>query len=475
MNAHFVLETVYEEGLSEYETFDDERNRIQVKKLDKTLDDGGYVNEISSFSHLPPKFFGIETRQFGQSYFKDDDAVHPFLQLKNLILNDKISDCDDKFQCIKYMTHIPHIDSHRHCLEACQHVLKDESIDVSRRHYFFANNDKYSKLNDQLVYDLHSYFFYLSLEKKYPLQFILLTARFIISFYPIESDARDDVLEFILDIADNTNESVWARSECADILYSIGVQDEVVYGMKILQELGHMDQDLNKITVYSDAQNVHNISINDSVRKVVMTLHRDYLLQNRESNLLGNCSLEHLHNAILKSTIVTDEQMTRLQHFFTRLMTDPTRFENLTLVDIFVIVVDKIKSFDDENIKSECFKRLIEEIIDSENTCHTGYVSRLVNVLSGFVEGDNYMLTISPQDELRSAVFARINSSIAALPIYLKEDVLNSLWGEDKSVFKEFYDMYSPEEELREEYKNLLSDEEFSRIYNKAVDNFQSS
>jgi len=154
-------------------------------------------------------------------------------------------------------------------------------------------------------------------------------------------------------------------------------------------------------------------------------------------------------------------------------MTDPTRYEGLTLTDIFILVATKIQTFE-EPTKTECYKRLIEEILDSEQTCHTGYVSRLINVLSGFVEGDNYLFTINPSDELRSAVFARLNVSISTLPPYLKEDVLNSLWGEDKSVFDEFYQMYNPEDELRKEYEGILKPEEFTLVYEKAVRNFQS-
>jgi hypothetical protein len=33
-------------------------------------------------------------------------------------------------------------------------------------------------------------------------------------------------------------------------------------------------------------------------------------------------------------------------------------------------------------------------------------------------------------------------------------------------------ELYSPEEELREEYKNLLTEEEFTLIYNKCIDSF---
>jgi hypothetical protein len=442
----------------------------EIKRLDHTLREGGYTHELGSFDHMPRQFFGIDTRLFGLSYTQDEQQ-HPFLQLKQLILNNVLPTYEDKFQCIKYMIHIPFINSHEHCLEVCKYVLQDESIEVTRRHYFFANNDKYAKLNDPLVYDLHPFFFTLGMQRHYPFTLLLLSARYILSFYPLDSEIRDIILDFLLDTADNSHETAHIRAECADILYSIGIQDEVIYGMKILQELGHMDQDLNKITIYSNTQNVHDPSIQDSVRKIVITLHKEYLASKQNESLIGHCSTEYLHKLITDQDKNID--ISRLSEFFTRLMTDPTRYEGLTLTDIFILVVDKIQTFS-ESIKSECYKRLIEEILDSEQTCHTGYVSRLINVLSGFVEGDNYLFTINPSDELRSAVFARLNASISTLPPYLKEDVLNSLWGDDKSVFDEFYQMYNPEDELQKEYEGILKPEEFKLIYDKAVRNFQS-
>ena len=439
------------------------------KENDRILQDG-YITELSSFDYLPPKFLGINTKLFGQTVLPHDCAIHPFFQLKQMAM-DINNSYDDRFQCVRYMTHIPYVNGNNHCIESSQHILQDETIEVNKRFYFFSNNDKYCKLNDYLVHALHPFFFELGKKLKYPLKILLISARYVFSFYPLYSDERNSVLDFVMDIADDENEDEYSRSECADILYSIGDQEEVIFGMKILQEIGYMDQDLNKTTIYSNTQNVHDETINSSVRKIIMTLHKDYLLLNL--NLLGNCSLEYLHKIFSDELKSSDDQNQKLQSFFMRLMTDPTKFENLTLVDIFIIVFHKIQSFIPE-IKDECFKRLVEEINESDNTCHTGYVSRLVNVLSGFVQEDRYMFTINPKDELRSAVFARINASMTALPPYLKEDVLNSLWSDDKTTFEEFYNLYTPEEELKEEYKEILSEEEFMSVYQKALKDFQS-
>jgi len=248
--------------------------------------------------------------------------------------------------------------------------------------------------------------------------------------------------------------------------------------MKILQEIGYMDQDLQKTTFYTNRQNVHDKTINDSVRRTINSLHKEYLKTAKE-NLLGQCSLEFLHKLVYDEFKADEHDSLlreKIQQFFVRIMTDSTKFENLTLSDIFLLVLTKIQTLSGD-IRKECYKRMLEEIKDASDTCHTGYVSRLVNVLSGFVEGEETLLTIDPRDELRSAIFARLNTSISTLPHYLKEDVTNSLWGDDKSTFEEFLSLYGDtiREELIVEYKDILEEEEVNQIYEKTVKDFQGN
>jgi hypothetical protein len=469
--SYLDFETESEYEVATFKSNNTENKPHDTKENDRILSEGGFIVNMSSFDHIPPKFLGIDTRTFGNAGNVYDDSIHPFLQLKKYALDHTI-EYDNRFQCVRYMVHIPYRECHTHCLEACKDLLSDESIEIDKRFYFFSNGDKYFKLTDQLVYDLHEYFFKIGLERKYPLKILLISVRYIISFYPDESEVREQVLDYILDIVDDVNETEYARAECADILYSIGRTEEAIYGMKKLQELGHMDQDLKKLTIYSNKQNVHDETINDSVKKIISALHKEYL-KNSTENMLGKCSLEYLHKIFTDDIKIDDKE--KIHSFFFRIMTDPTRFENLTLADIFMLVIFKIQTFD-EGVKKEILKRLLEEINDSSETCHTGYVSRLANVLSGFVEGEDFNIKIDPKDEIRSAVFARLNTAISTLPIYLREDVTTSLFGEDKTTFEEFLGIYGDNirDELEKEYKDVLSIEEVHKFYEKSIKDFQS-
>ena len=85
-------------------------------------------------------------------------------------------------------------------------------------------------------------------------------------------------------------------------------------------------------------------------------------------------------------------------------------------------------------------------------------------------------LRLDPKDELRSAIFARIHQRIRSLPDVLRNDVLEGLTSdkeEDKQYFDQFMDYYSPEEELWNEYKDIMIESEFKEVFIKSVNEYK--
>ena len=83
---------------------------------------------------------------------------------------------------------------------------------------------------------------------------------------------------------------------------------------------------------------------------------------------------------------------------------DKAYYFNNTLSTIIVKLWSYIKN--NEN-KKEMKKRLLEELEDMSGTCSSGFLSRLINVLSGFGEFDIY---ISWDDQIISNFAGRLNS-----------------------------------------------------------------
>jgi hypothetical protein len=454
-----------------------EKQKDELKNTNLLIG-GGYASELSSFEYMPQRFLGIDTSLFGTTNLKlyptiknkegEDIKVHPFMILKEKAMDNTI-EYIDRMQAIRYMAKIPYKNFIDHCVEASTVIIYDERIDPYEKFFFYANNDKYIKLEDNIVHRLHPIYFKEAKLENYPLEVTLLSARYIFINYSYDSDDRMDVLEYILNIADDKNETVYARAECADMLANFGEGNEVYFGKKIMEELGTLyDESLHK-TIYTNAQNVHSESVNDSVRKIIRSLRKEFNTIKLQS---GQYTLENIENDLFALQSNFESIREKIKSFFFRIMTDPSKYERLTLSDILLLVYYKIQTFDQES-KNTCIKRLLEEALESLETCTTGYLTRIINVLSGFVEGEEFVLRMKPQDELRSAIFARIHTKIRNLSDQTRNDVLESIMSEDKSTFDDFMEIYSPEEELKEEYKDLLSDEDFKLIFEKCVNEYK--
>ena len=73
-----------------------------------------------------------------------------------------------------------------------------------------------------------------------------------------------------------------------------------------------------------------------------------------------------------------------------RISTDPVIFEptRMTLADIFQRVFNRVLQMKDKDFFTDLMQRVYEELIDSKHVCATGYVSRILNILSGYPEID---------------------------------------------------------------------------------------
>ena len=423
---------------------------------DKTLE--SWNDHLSSFDFIPKSFLDIDTSLFGSS------RNNPFLTLKEKA-KDEMVKMEDRMQCVRYMCKIPFKNYVDHSVEASKTILLADNYDPYKLFYFYANNDKYVKLDDHVVYTLHPTFMSRCIGTNLPFELTMLVCKAIFISYPFDSDERIEVLEYILNIADDKNESVKARADCADLLFTFGEGDEIFFGKKIINSLGDLYEQ-NKIkTIWTNAQNVHNETIQDSILKIVKTLKRKSI--QTSSNL--KIEITKIQEILLNIQPTCEEKIT---NFCYRIAVDPSRYENLTLLDVFILIWDVIIS---SLHKVELTERLIEEIVDMDDTCSTGYLTRLVNVITGYVEEEDLILRLSPKDELRSATFARIMAKIRGLPDQVRNDILEELGSEskEKQMFDEFMELNSPFDELLEEYKTLLTIDEFTEIFNNCIVEFK--
>lgn len=441
---------------------------------------------------LPSKFYDINLYSMGHT------KTNPFHKLKQVAMN-TLNPMEDRMQAVRYMNKIPHIDMLKYTLEACISIIEDENHPIGERFFFFSNNESGTKLNDYLMRDCYLHYFKYSIDKKHhPLILRLLTAQYIYMSIDHDKDIWEDARRFIINTAIDTNETVYIRSEAADILGREIIKEDGEIGDDIIDQLGELYVDNKISTIYTNSQNAHNETITESVMSVVKNLAQTYknlltpvksnantnenendvigftdsaLGENNEINNTG-----HIYEKIIKLTQNIEEQRKdKILSAFNYILVYPAKYEGLKLNEILVLVWYKIQEQNDE-IKCELENRLLQELYDMDNTCGTGLLTRLINILSGYIQDDKFQIKMSIKDQLRSNVFARLSCNLKLMPERDQEIILTELAteGSDKSAVKEFLDFYSVKDELYDEFvkTELINEDDFLIMYDKCIRDF---
>jgi len=420
--------------------------------------------DFSSFDFMPTLFNGLQTSSFGYSSNK---KKNPFYKLSEIAKNKNLS-WEDRTQAIRYMQRIPHIEREKYCIDATINLILDEKFPLRDRYHFFSNNEKIIKLDYDIVNACH-HFYFLNQEKfGGPIVYKILSAQYLLTQFPIGTYDSESVQNFLLDISLDENMEIHYRAECADILSRVGYQNYKEKGEKILEELGKIfNSDKDKLfTIYSNAQNVHDENI---TKKVAESLK--YLA----STVISKCHSGEVFERIkeILNENCYNENREKIIESFQRLIIDTSRYEGLNMCEILLLIWEKIRT--SEN-RIELEKRLLEELCEMKDSCSSGHVTRLLNVLSGFFE-DIKPVQISYEEQLKTNIFARYTNVLRSLDEKLKEDILNEMTNsndKDKHLCRDIIVSYSPKEELYEEFVNgkYIEEETFEKIYNKYENDF---
>ena len=141
----------------------------------------------------------------------------------------------------------------------------------------------------------------------------------------------------------------------------------------------------NENTIYTDRQNVHSSSIQQSIRDSINNLMNAFIV---------DYPLTYLDWSVLNQK--TKEIITEYLDCI-----DIHSMLNITFKELFIAVVIEIESLSME-LQIEIKKRLNEEMQDSECKCFTGRISRLVNCLSGY--SDKVRIQISENEEINNII-----------------------------------------------------------------------
>ena len=83
----------------------------------------------------------------------------------------------------------------------------------------------------------------------------------------------------------------------------------------------------------------------------------------------------------------------------------------------------------DSSMHEELYIRMEQELVDMYDTCSQGYITRLINILTGFeINGSfNLGITISYEDEIYGIFSSKINNLVQNSPEHIRDTLLEEL------------------------------------------------
>jgi Leucine-rich repeat (LRR) protein len=149
----------------------------------------------------------------------------------------------------------------------------------------------------------------------------------------------------------------------------------------------------NHAGLYHDTQNVHASSIQESIKKSLITLFNDTYEADKDTviaAIVEDPAIQIKNKQILIGYIKDDKE------------THCTLY--CTFFDAFMKVYGRIRGVADDERRAELYKRLNEELDEAECKCFTGRLSRMVNVLNGFF--DDIEIGISENEQISNVILA---------------------------------------------------------------------
>lgn len=219
----------------------------------------------------------------------------------------------------------------------------------------------------------------------------------------------------------------------------------------------------HKTSVYDDTQNVHNHKINESVIQSV---------QHMMEQTPSTSPMVNIENELATYYPEYEKNQEKIKNSLHRIRTDPSKFKgNTTVAQVFDRIVSIIAA---SRHKGEMWKRMGEELIEMNQLCATGHLSRIVNVIQGFEDiPDEFQIKMDPKDEIYANLSNYITMQIqnSGESDKLLESMIDP---ENRTLFIEFVCIIlKPKvEEIRKEYETIVEPLRLTECINSSIRNY---
>jgi hypothetical protein len=276
--------------------------------------------------------------------------------------------------------------------------------------------------------------------------------------------------DFLLHVASQPNIDEDIRADACDILLAYGTPENVENARLILFVLGGGERARNNI--FKNSQNVHNQSVEESVEKLIEFIST--FVPKSGNSYTFDKAKEEIEEQIVLETNKDKHEI--LKQAIIRITIDRAIYGrlHLTLANIITKMWTYIQ---DSEHKEELQKRLLEELIDSHNKCSSGYVSRIVNTISGFGE---MSLQISFEDQIITVLETRLNAKIMDedekdSDLILEEMTLPVRFFDKRGNFLKFFRTHISKirEDMYLEFKDYITDQDYDLFFRKAIMHYE--
>jgi len=354
------------------------------------------------------------------------------------LISDKNVDCGFRYDSIlsiekKYRHSLLNIlRSNLGNLSISQEILDKQASQIKRDYPDFKVSVKNTRLIGVLLSSLESVYckelcdrYTLNLEN--PIKFENIMFKCLLSFFFMSDNdvyfkilagqnllqnfrtkIKDGIEDSLLKISKNPSIDYNRRADAADVLITLGSERQRNEAVAVIRELG-----ISETTVFENAQNVHTSGIEQSVNEIV-----EYLID-LPTKRIGDLPIDieyvssninsfYKENTKPRGKLFDSSSVSDLEKALDRIRRDRilysrynTRLDNL-LVKLWSFIVSHESS---EQLKI----RLIEELIEMSQTCTTGFISRIANVISGF---SDFSVHISWEEQICGNLMGRMTARL---------------------------------------------------------------
>lgn len=245
----------------------------------------------------------------------------------------------------------------------------------------------------------------------------ILSAQSLLGMECVDNDDKQEIMTKLLAIAKDEKQTENTRADAADVLLRLGTTEFVNEAKNVITDLGgHAlatgSTLLQRIrTIYNDSQNAHNDSIAACVNTFLEKVLNDPV---HTSGVIPTfVDVYNEVTVLIRNRLTTAKDKYSALRSLVRISIDTAVFTKykVTNADVFVHVWICIKQHNPEE-QFELEKRLLQELVESDDSCSTGHANRYVNVLSAY-DAD---LRITWADQIKANIVGRLEARMRDLP-----------------------------------------------------------